>query len=84
MPASPVPERELSEPWPEPDERVAAVLRAAAVAARIEQFEQGTPTCTFASAQSTSSPFIQILSVSCTATRSFGLGRGAMQSTRGL
>ena len=44
MPASPVPERELSEPWPEPVERVAAVLRAAAVDARIEQFEQGTPT----------------------------------------
>ena len=30
--------------WPEPVERVAAVLRAAAVDARIEQFDEGTPT----------------------------------------
>ncbi len=30
--------------WPEPVERVAAVLRAAAVEARIEEFEEGTPT----------------------------------------
>jgi prolyl-tRNA editing enzyme YbaK/EbsC (Cys-tRNA(Pro) deacylase) len=34
----------MSEPWPEPVERVATVLRAAAVDARIEQFEEGTPT----------------------------------------
>ena|SRR5438067_2960894 len=30
--------------WPEPVERVAAVLRAAAVDARIEEFADGTPT----------------------------------------
>jgi Cys-tRNA(Pro) deacylase len=30
--------------WPEPVERVAAVLKAAAVDARIEQFDEGTPT----------------------------------------
>ena len=30
--------------WPEPVERVAAVLRAAAVEARIEEFADGTPT----------------------------------------
>jgi prolyl-tRNA editing enzyme YbaK/EbsC (Cys-tRNA(Pro) deacylase) len=30
--------------WPEPVERVSAVLRAAAVDARIEEFEEGTPT----------------------------------------
>jgi Cys-tRNA(Pro) deacylase len=30
--------------WPEPVERVAAVLRAAAVDARIEEFDEGTPT----------------------------------------
>jgi Cys-tRNA(Pro) deacylase len=30
--------------WPEPVERVSAVLRAAAVEARIEQFDEGTPT----------------------------------------
>ncbi len=30
--------------WPEPVERVAAVLRAAAVDARIEEFPDGTPT----------------------------------------
>ncbi|HEX3807983.1 MAG TPA: YbaK/EbsC family protein [Gaiellaceae bacterium] len=30
--------------WPEPVERVAAVLRGAAVDARIEEFEDGTPT----------------------------------------
>jgi prolyl-tRNA editing enzyme YbaK/EbsC (Cys-tRNA(Pro) deacylase) len=34
----------MSEPWPEPVERVSAVLRAAAVDARIEQFDEGTPT----------------------------------------
>jgi prolyl-tRNA editing enzyme YbaK/EbsC (Cys-tRNA(Pro) deacylase) len=34
----------LTATWPEPVERVAAVLRAAAVDARIEQFDQGTPT----------------------------------------
>lgn len=31
-------------PWPEPVERVAAVLRAAAVDSRIEEFDAGTPT----------------------------------------
>ncbi|MGZ4339794.1 MAG: aminoacyl-tRNA deacylase [Gaiellaceae bacterium] len=31
-------------PWPEPVERVSAALAAAAVDARIEQFEEGTPT----------------------------------------
>lgn len=30
--------------WPEPVERVSAVLRAAAVDARIEEFSEGTPT----------------------------------------
>ena len=30
--------------WPEPVERVSAALRAAAVDARIEEFEEGTPT----------------------------------------
>jgi prolyl-tRNA editing enzyme YbaK/EbsC (Cys-tRNA(Pro) deacylase) len=30
--------------WPEPVERVAAVLRAAAVEARVEEFPEGTPT----------------------------------------
>jgi prolyl-tRNA editing enzyme YbaK/EbsC (Cys-tRNA(Pro) deacylase) len=34
----------VSESWPEPVERVSAVLRAAAVDARIEQFDEGTPT----------------------------------------
>jgi len=36
--------------WPEPVERVAAVLRAAAVDARIEQFAAGTPTARDAAA----------------------------------
>jgi Cys-tRNA(Pro) deacylase len=31
-------------PWPEPVERVSAALRGAAVDARIEQFDEGTPT----------------------------------------
>jgi len=31
-------------PWPEPVERVADVLRAAAVDARLEEFPEGTPT----------------------------------------
>jgi hypothetical protein len=30
--------------WPEPVERVSGALRAAAVDARIEQFDEGTPT----------------------------------------
>ena len=30
--------------WPDPVERVSAVLRAAAVEARIEEFTDGTPT----------------------------------------
>lgn len=34
----------MSEAWPEPVERVSAALRAAAVDARIEQFDEGTPT----------------------------------------
>jgi len=34
----------MSEAWPEPVERVSAVLRAAAVDARVEQFDEGTPT----------------------------------------
>jgi len=34
----------MSAAWPEPVERVSAVLRAAAVDARIEQFDEGTPT----------------------------------------
>ncbi len=36
--------------WPEPVERVAAVLRAAAVDARIEEFSDGTPTAREAAA----------------------------------
>ena len=32
------------EPWPEPVERVAAVLRERGVDARLEEFQQGTPT----------------------------------------
>ncbi len=36
--------------WPEPVERVSAVLRAAAVDARIEQFDGGTPTARDAAA----------------------------------
>jgi Cys-tRNA(Pro) deacylase len=31
-------------PWPEPVERVASVLREAAVDARVEEFSEGTPT----------------------------------------
>jgi prolyl-tRNA editing enzyme YbaK/EbsC (Cys-tRNA(Pro) deacylase) len=34
----------MREEWPEPVARVSAVLRAAAVDARIEQFDEGTPT----------------------------------------
>ena len=34
----------MSVAWPEPVERVSAVLRAAAVDARIEHFDEGTPT----------------------------------------
>ena len=34
----------MSTVWPEPVERVSGVLRAAAVDARIEQFDEGTPT----------------------------------------
>jgi Cys-tRNA(Pro) deacylase len=34
----------VSHAWPEPVERVSAALREAAVEARIEQFEDGTPT----------------------------------------
>jgi Cys-tRNA(Pro) deacylase len=34
----------MNEAWPEPVERVAEVLRGAAVDARIEQFDEGTPT----------------------------------------
>jgi len=34
--------------WPEPVERVAAVLRARAVDARLEEFEDGTPTASAA------------------------------------
>jgi Cys-tRNA(Pro) deacylase len=34
----------MSAVWPEPVERVSAVLRAAAVDARVEQFDEGTPT----------------------------------------
>jgi prolyl-tRNA editing enzyme YbaK/EbsC (Cys-tRNA(Pro) deacylase) len=37
-------------PWPEPVERVSAVLRAAAVDARIEEFTDGTPTAKDAAA----------------------------------
>jgi prolyl-tRNA editing enzyme YbaK/EbsC (Cys-tRNA(Pro) deacylase) len=33
----------VSQPWPEPVERVAAFVRAAAAEARIEEFSQGTP-----------------------------------------
>jgi prolyl-tRNA editing enzyme YbaK/EbsC (Cys-tRNA(Pro) deacylase) len=36
--------------WPEPVERVSAVLRAAAVDARIEEFTEGTPTAKAAAA----------------------------------
>jgi len=38
------------EPWPEPVERVAAVLRGRAVDARLEEFEEGTPTAAAAAA----------------------------------
>ena len=34
----------MSAEWPEPVERVARVLREAAVEARIEEFADGTPT----------------------------------------
>lgn len=34
----------MTEPWPEPVERVAAVLRKAGVDARVEEFPDGTPT----------------------------------------
>jgi prolyl-tRNA editing enzyme YbaK/EbsC (Cys-tRNA(Pro) deacylase) len=34
----------MTEAWPEPVERVSAVLRAAAIDARVEQFDEGTPT----------------------------------------
>jgi Cys-tRNA(Pro) deacylase len=34
----------MSTAWPEPVERVSAVLRAAAIDARVEQFDEGTPT----------------------------------------
>ena len=34
----------MTRPWPEPVERVAAHLRAAHVEARLEQFDDGTPT----------------------------------------
>jgi len=34
----------MRDSWPEPVERVSAVLRAGAVDARIEEFEEGTPT----------------------------------------
>jgi prolyl-tRNA editing enzyme YbaK/EbsC (Cys-tRNA(Pro) deacylase) len=37
-------------PWPEPVERVSAVLRAAGVDARIEEFPEGTPTAKDAAA----------------------------------
>ena len=37
-------------PWPEPVERVAAVLRGRAVDARLEEFEEGTPTAAAAAA----------------------------------
>ena len=37
-------------PWPEPVERVAAVLRGHAVDARLEEFEEGTPTAAAAAA----------------------------------
>jgi prolyl-tRNA editing enzyme YbaK/EbsC (Cys-tRNA(Pro) deacylase) len=37
-------------PWPEPVERVSAVLRVAAVDARIEEFSDGTPTAKDAAA----------------------------------
>jgi prolyl-tRNA editing enzyme YbaK/EbsC (Cys-tRNA(Pro) deacylase) len=39
----------MSTTWPEPVERVSGVLRAAAVDARIEQFDEGTPTARDAS-----------------------------------
>jgi prolyl-tRNA editing enzyme YbaK/EbsC (Cys-tRNA(Pro) deacylase) len=38
--------RDDVKPWPEPVERVAAVLLAAAVDARLEEFPDGTPTAT--------------------------------------
>lgn len=38
------------ERWPEPVERVAAVLRQSGVDARVEEFEQGTPTAEAAAA----------------------------------
>jgi len=38
------------EPWPESVERVAAVLRTQAVDARLEEFEEGTPTAAAAAA----------------------------------
>lgn len=38
------------EPWPEPVERVAAVLRRSGVDARVEEFPQGTPTAEAAAA----------------------------------
>jgi len=34
----------VTEPWPEPVERVASFLRAAGAEARVEEFEQPTPT----------------------------------------
>jgi Cys-tRNA(Pro) deacylase len=34
----------VSQPWPEPVERVAAFLRAAGAEARVEEFPEGTPT----------------------------------------
>jgi Cys-tRNA(Pro) deacylase len=37
-------------PWPEPVERVAAVLRGHGVDARLEEFEEGTPTAAAAAA----------------------------------
>src|SRR5262245_50433814 len=39
----PTTSRDVSE-WPEPVQRVSAVLRAAAVDARLEEFGEGTPT----------------------------------------
>jgi|SRR5471030_201352 len=40
----------MSSAWPEPVERVSAVLRAAAVDARVEEFPEGTPTAKDAAA----------------------------------
>ena len=34
----------MAERWPEPVERVAAVLRDAGIDARVEEFREGTPT----------------------------------------